>query len=72
VPILGAFFRTSRTERDQKELLMIVSPHLVRPIASGADLPALPGAEGEHFSPSAWDLVWGRIVPREDDSGFAP
>jgi pilus assembly protein CpaC len=71
VPVLGALFRSSRFQRDESELLMVVSPQLVRPIGAGSELPPLPGAEGQRFTPSAWDLVRGRVTP-EDDGGFAP
>src|SRR5690606_15472237 len=30
VPVLGAFFRSSRIDREERELLMIVTPHLVQ------------------------------------------
>src|SRR5690606_40071725 len=45
VPILGAFFRSSRIDREERELLMIVTPHLVQPLAADAELPALPGSD---------------------------
>jgi len=43
LPILGAFFRNSTMRRDETELLMIVTPHLVQPLAVNAKLPPLPG-----------------------------
>lgn len=43
IPILGAFFRDSTIKREEKELLMIVTPHLVQPLAVNAQLPTLPG-----------------------------
>ncbi len=43
IPILGAFFRNSQIQRDERELLMIVTPHLVQPLAANAQLPSLPG-----------------------------
>jgi pilus assembly protein CpaC len=52
VPILGAFFRDTTFSRAEKELIMVVTPHLVRPIARGAALPSLPGAASDRFSPS--------------------
>jgi pilus assembly protein CpaC len=51
IPILGAFFRSSRFSRDDKELLMIITPHLVRPFAKTAKLPALPGEEIKDYDP---------------------
>jgi len=42
LPIIGSFFRSLNYSRQEKELVIIVTPHLVRPIARGADI-ALPG-----------------------------
>ncbi|ANG64541.1 type II and III secretion system protein [Marinobacterium aestuarii] len=52
IPILGAFFRSTRLERSDKELLMIVTPHLVRPFARTAELPPLPGEIYRDYQPS--------------------
>ncbi len=35
IPVLGAFFRSSRIARDDKELVMVVTPHLVTPRKAG-------------------------------------
>ncbi|HHE9894463.1 TPA: pilus (MSHA type) biogenesis protein MshL, partial [Campylobacter jejuni] len=43
IPILGAFFRDQNINREERELLMIVTPHLVQPLAANAQLPSLPG-----------------------------
>ncbi|MDU9394248.1 type II and III secretion system protein family protein [Pseudomonas sp. zfem002] len=56
IPILGAFFRQSRVQRDETELLMVVTPHLVRPLAANAQLPELPGEQLRNYDPS-----WGRL-----------
>jgi pilus assembly protein CpaC len=56
IPVLGAFFRSTRFDREDKELLMIVSPHLVRPIAAGAETPELPGAGFGAWKPGATEL----------------
>jgi len=51
IPILGAFFKSNRFARNDKELLMIVTPRLVRPFAKDAKLPALPGQEIKDYDP---------------------
>jgi pilus assembly protein CpaC len=51
IPVLGAFFRSNRIDREDKELLMIVTPHLVRPFARTANLPALPGEKLREYDP---------------------
>ncbi|MFC5743250.1 type II and III secretion system protein family protein [Dyella tabacisoli] len=54
IPILGAFFRDLQYSRKDKELVIMVTPHLVQPIARDAVLP-LPGQrEAENHLP-----VWG-------------
>ena len=52
VPVLGAFFRNTSINRNERELIMVVTPHLVRPIAKGAPLPELPGAALDNYNPS--------------------
>jgi pilus assembly protein CpaC len=56
IPILGAFFKSTRFEKDDQELLMIATPHLVRPFAKNAKLPELPGAEAAQHAPSSLEL----------------
>ncbi|EKT4481641.1 type II and III secretion system protein family protein [Pseudomonas putida] len=56
LPILGAFFRNSAMRREETELLMIVTPHLVQPLAANARLPELPGEHLRNYDPS-----WGRL-----------
>lgn len=51
VPILGAFFKSADRTREERELVMVVTPHLVRPIGRNADLPRLPGADADAYSP---------------------
>ncbi|CAN7584974.1 type II and III secretion system protein family protein [Variovorax paradoxus] len=44
LPILGTFFRQNKYQMSEKELVILVTPHLVKPIARGTDLtPYLPG-----------------------------
>ena len=56
VPILGAFFRQSNVQSEETELLMVVTPHLVKPLAANAKLPELPGERLRTYDPS-----WGRL-----------
>lgn len=45
LPILGAFFSKNNYKMSEKELVILVTPHLVKPIAKGTDLtPYLPGS----------------------------
>ncbi|MGM0449429.1 MAG: type II and III secretion system protein family protein [Pseudomonadota bacterium] len=55
IPVLGSFFRSQRTERSDRELMMVVTPQLVRPMAEDAELPPLPGEELRDFEPTFLD-----------------
>ncbi|MBP6421996.1 MAG: type II and III secretion system protein family protein [Propionivibrio sp.] len=57
IPILGMFFKSARLTREDKELLIIVTPRLVRPLAANSPLGALPGAELADYNPSLWDML---------------
>ncbi|MDO9621810.1 MAG: type II and III secretion system protein family protein [Moraxellaceae bacterium] len=63
IPVLGAFFRSSRFESEDRELLMIVTPRLVRPIAADARLPVMPAEAWRRYSPGAGSLFWQGVVP---------
>jgi pilus assembly protein CpaC len=72
IPILGAFFRSNRFDREDKELLMIARPHLVRPFAKNAQLPALPGEEVRHYDPGFFRMLLKESGNFESsDSGFS-
>lgn len=58
IPILGAFFRDSEIKRSEKELLMIVTPHLVQPLAANARLPSLPGEKLREYDPDWYRLYF--------------
>jgi pilus assembly protein CpaC len=58
IPILGAFFRSTNIDRNDRELIMVVSPHLVQPIARGAELPALPGEELRKYDPNFYHVFF--------------
>jgi pilus assembly protein CpaC len=54
IPLIGALFRTVDHERDETELMIFVTPRLVRPM-SPEDLPALPGTT-ENYNPNDFEL----------------
>ena len=58
IPVLGAFFRDSNISREEKELLMIVTPHLVQPLAANAQLPSLPGEKLRNYDPNWYRLYF--------------
>lgn len=58
IPIIGAFFRDSNINSEEKELLMIVTPHLVQPLAANAQLPSLPGEKLRTYDPNWFRLFF--------------
>ena len=58
LPILGAFFRSSHFSREDRELIMIVTPHLVDPISRTASLPD-PAGDYRHYTPGFGDMLFG-------------
>jgi pilus assembly protein CpaC len=72
IPILGAFFRSTRFSREDKELVIVVTPTLVRPLAAKADMPPLPGAGSEQYNPS-WmkRLFYGGATTDDESVGLS-
>ena len=54
IPIIGTLFRSSSYRRDETELLVVVTAHLVRPLD---EKPKMPG-ENETSDPSDLELFW--------------
>lgn len=69
VPVLGAFFRSSELNREEKELIMLVTPRLVRPLARSAQLPPLPGSKYDSYRPTSGQQIFEETG--EFDSGFS-
>ncbi len=64
VPVLGALFRSSEFQKDQTELLFVITPRLVRPLA---EVPVLPTSN--HVEPRRIDLF---LNGRAEGSAPAP
>jgi pilus assembly protein CpaC len=58
LPILGAFFRATEMTREEKELVMVVTPRLVRPLAREVKLPPLPGSKYDGYRPGSGQLFF--------------
>ena len=57
VPVLGALFRSTEFQKEQTELLFVITPRLVKPLA---ELPILP--TGNHIEPSRADVfLFGNV-----------
>jgi pilus assembly protein CpaC len=63
LPVLGALFKTTHFEREDRELVMIVSPRLVKPLAADASYLPVPGEEYEHYSPGLYEMQLGEDRP---------
>lgn len=58
LPVLGAFFRATELTREDKELVMVVTPRLVRPLAREVQLPPLPGSKYDSYKPRSGQLFF--------------
>ncbi|RMQ50620.1 Flp pilus assembly protein CpaC [Pseudomonas cichorii] len=71
IPILGALFRNSQIQREERELLMIVTPHLVQPLAANAQLPTLPGEGLRNYDPNFFRMYFLENGDFERRSGLS-
>ncbi|MDH1007635.1 type II and III secretion system protein family protein [Pseudomonas nicosulfuronedens] len=74
IPVIGALFRSSNLDKDDRELLMIVTPHLVQPLAANAALPKLPGEGLRDYDPGFGEFYFledGRFDKRKASSGMS-
>lgn len=71
LPIIGAFFKNLSYQQNDKELVIIVTPHLVAPIAQGAALPATPGEMSEQRDGPVWRSFVGGIASPDAGPGFS-
>lgn len=55
LPIIGAFFKQFNYNQEERELVIIVTPHLVRPMARNAPIePMLPGQDRDKAGQPVW------------------
>jgi pilus assembly protein CpaC len=71
LPIIGAFFKNMSYSQNDKELVIIVTPHLVSPIAKGAALPSTPGELSEQRDAPVWRSLLGGVVSPDAAPGFS-
>ena len=71
IPILGAFFRETNINREERELLMIVTPHLVRPLSAEAQLPTLPGEQLRNYDPNFYRMYFLEHGEFDNRSGLS-
>lgn len=58
IPVLGAFFRSASRSKEERELIMVVTPYLVKPMAREARLPPLPGERLEGRKPNMAETIF--------------
>lgn len=73
IPILGAFFRNSQLDVEDRELLMIVTPRVVQPLRADARTPDLPGEDFRNYRPGFLDFYLHEDggFGRDDGFGFS-
>ena len=67
VPVMGALFRSSEFQNDQTELLFVVTPRLVKPLAEAPRLPT-----DNHVVPSRAEVIFGGRVESSDPAPAEP
>lgn len=72
LPIIGTFFKQLNYQQNDKELVIVVTPHLVSPLAKGAKLPATPGELSEQRDAPVWRSLLGGAASRDPVPGFSP
>ena len=71
LPVIGAFFKQLNYSQNEKELVIIVTPHLVAPLAKGAKLPSTPGEQSEQRNGPVWRSYLGGVAARDAAPGFS-
>ncbi len=71
LPIIGTFFKHLSYQQNDKELVIIVTPHLVAPIAKNASLPATPGELSEQRDGPVWRSYLGGALSPDAGPGFS-
>jgi len=62
IPILGAFFRDQKMTKSERELVFVVTPKLMKPMAPGERVENLPGS-AEPTERQTDDLRWMPLLP---------
>ncbi|AOJ02063.1 MULTISPECIES: type II and III secretion system protein family protein [Burkholderia] len=71
LPVIGTFFKHLSYQQNDKELVIIATPHLVAPIAKNASLPATPGELSEQRDGPVWRSYLGGALSPDAGPGFS-
>ncbi len=69
LPVIGAFFKSLNYQQNDKELVIVVTPHLVSPLAKGTVVP-LPGGQ-EQLDGPVWRSYVGGMATGDALPGFS-
>ena len=67
VPVLGALFRSTEFQKDQTELLFVITPRLVKPLAEAPRLPT-----DNHVEPSRVEVYFNGSLEGAVPAAAAP
>jgi pilus assembly protein CpaC len=70
IPVLGALFRSSTFQRNESELVIIITPYIVRPVSRPADL-LLP-TRGLHYSSDIERILLNRLTAQSPQVPGSP
>lgn len=70
VPVLGALFRSPSFQRQESELVIIVTPYIVQPVAKVSDLTA--PTDGLEFSNDIEQVLLGRLTATKGRATATP
>jgi pilus assembly protein CpaC len=71
LPVLGNFFKQNNYQMNEKELVIVVTPHLVKPLARGTDLASqLPGSAEQRDGP-VWQSIFLGSAAASPVPGFS-
>ncbi|CAM2144470.1 pilus assembly protein CpaC [Pararobbsia alpina] len=70
LPVIGAFFKSLDYQQTDKELIIVVTPHLVSPLAKGTVVP-LPGEKQEQRDGPVWRSYVGGMASQDALPGFS-
>ncbi len=72
LPVIGTFFKQLNYQQNERELVIVVTPHLVSPLAKDAKLPTAPGELSEQRNGHVWGALLGGAASRDPAPGFSP
>jgi len=64
IPVLGALFRSTNFKRNESELVIIITPYIVRPVSRTTDLKV--PTDGMNFANELEQVLYGRMLHKPD------